>query len=317
MPRMAHVVVTRRLPGAALERLARSHDVEVWPGELPPSPAELAGLVANADGLLSLLTDRIDGDLLAHAPHLKAIANCAVGCDNVDLTAAAARGIAVGVTPDVLTDATADLAMALILAVARRLPEAAAAVRAGGWRTWEPQGWLGLELSGATLLIVGPGRIGTAVGRRAEAFGMRILTAGRDDDLHALLKQADVVSLHVPLSAQTEQLIDEAALRAMQHHAVLVNTARGAIVDQAALRRALHEGWIAGAGLDVTDPEPLPPEDPLLDAPNLLVLPHIGSATTAARERMAERAVDNLLAALYGRPMPHPAPTKTRADAAR
>src|SRR4051794_15008508 len=314
---MASVAVTRRLPGAALGKLEDRHAVTVWPGELPPTPKELRELVADAEGLLCLLTDRVDAQVIDSAPRLRAIANYAVGCDNVDLSAAAARGIPVGVTPDVLTNATADLTLALILAVARRLPEAAAAVRAGGWRTWEPRGWLGLELNHAVLLIVGPGRIGSAVGRRAEAFGMRILTAGRDDDLHALLGKADVVSVHVPLAAPTTDLIDEAALRAMQHHAILVNTARGAIVDQSALRRALHEGWIAGAGLDVTDPEPLPADDPLLDAPNLLVLPHIGSATTAARERMAERAVDNLLAALDGRPMPHPAPTKTRADAAR
>ena len=212
-----------------------------------------------------------------------------------------------------LTDATADLALALLLAVARRLPEAHAAVRAGGWRTWEPQGWLGLELAGATLLVVGAGRIGEAVAHRARAFGMHVVTAGRGDDLHALLAQADAVSLHVPLTEATAGLIDERALRAMRPHAVLVNTARGAVVDQAALRRALHEGWIAGAGLDVTDPEPLPPDDPLLGAPNLLVLPHIGSATHAARERMAEIAVDNLLAALAGRPMPHPASTRNRA----
>src|SRR4051794_9306445 len=239
MPRMAHVVVTRRLPGAALERLARSHDVEVWPGELPPSPAELAGLVANADGLLSLLTDRIDGDLLAHAPHLKAIANCAVGCDNVDLTAAAARGIQVGVTPDVLTDATADLAMALLLAVARRLPDAAAELRAGSDSQWGPSAWLGMELAEKTLLVIGPGRIGRAVGRRAEAFGMRVSYAGRGDDLHALLAEADAVSLHVPLTADTRHLIDDDALRAMRPEAILVNTARGAVVDQDALRRAL------------------------------------------------------------------------------
>ena len=308
------MVATRRLPGAALERLAERHAVEVWPGELPPAPKELRELTAAAEGLLCLLTARIDAQLSEGAPRLRAIANYAVGCDNVDLAAAAARGIPVGVTPDVLTDATADLAMALLLAVARRLPEAAAAVRAGGWRTWEPRGWLGLELAGATLLVVGPGRIGAAVAQRAVAFGMHVLTAGRQDDLHALLARADAVSVHVPLTSKTAGLIDEAALRAMQHHAVLVNTARGAVVDQAALRRALHEGWIAGAGLDVTDPEPLPADDPLLDAPNLLVLPHVGSATTAARERMADRCVDNLLAALDGQPMPYPAPTHGRAE---
>jgi glyoxylate reductase len=312
-PGVASVVITRRLPGSAVERLAEQHAVTVWPGDLPPTPDELRDMVIAADGLLCLLTDRIDERLLDAAPRLRAIANYAVGSDNVDLGAAAARGIPVGVTPDVLTDATADLTMALLLAVARRLPAAHAAVRAGGWRTWDPRGWLGLELSGATLLIVGGGRIGTAVAQRAAAFGMTVETAGRDDDLHAMLRRADAVSLHVPLTPQTTKLIDEQALKAMKPHAVLVNTARGPVVDQTALRRALHEGWIAGAGLDVTDPEPLTGDDPLLGAPNVLVLPHIASATHRARERMADLAVDNLLAALDGRPMPHPAPTRTRA----
>ena len=310
---MATVVVTRRLPGPALDRLIAEHQVSVWPGDLPPTPDELRTLVMGAEGLLCLLTDRIDAALLDGAPRLRAIANYAVGVDNVDLTAAAARGIPVGSTPDVLTDATADLALALLLAAARRLPEAQAAVRAGAWRTWEPQAWLGLELAGATLLLVGGGRIGRAVARRAEAFGMRIAAAGREDDLDALLADADAVSLHVPLTPQTRHLIGEAQLRAMRPHAVLVNTARGPIVDQGALARALHEGWIAAAALDVTDPEPLPPDDPLLGAPNLLVVPHIGSATHAARERMTELAVENLLAALSGRPMPNPAPTGGRA----
>lgn len=310
---MATVVVTRRLPGTALDRLAAEHDVTVWPGDGPPSPAELRRLVMGAEGLLCLLTDTIDAEVLDGAPRLRAIANYAVGVDNVDLPAAAARAIPVGVTPDVLTDATADLAMALLLAAARRLPEAQAAVRAGAWRTWEPMGWLGLELSGATLLLVGGGRIGRAVAHRAEAFGMRVTVAGRDDDLDALLHEADAVSLHVPLTPQTRGLIGEPQLRAMRPHAVLVNTARGPIVDQTALARALKEGRIAAAALDVTDPEPLPADDPLLSAPNLIVVPHIGSATHAARERMAELAVDNLLAALAGRPMPHPAPTRDRA----
>jgi glyoxylate reductase len=223
---MASVVVTRRLPGSALERLAERHAVAVWPGALPPTPRELRELTVAAEGLLCLLTDRIDATLIESAPRLRAIANYAVGCDNIDLAAAAARAIPVGVTPDVLTDATADLTIALVLAVARRLPEAAAAVRAGGWRTWEPRGWLGLELAGATLLIVGPGRIGEAVAQRAAAFGMNILRAGRADDLHALLAQADVVSLHVPLTPQTTDLIDEQALSAMRPTAILVNTAR-------------------------------------------------------------------------------------------
>jgi glyoxylate reductase len=310
---MASVAVTRRLPGTALERLAAAHDMTLWPGDLPPSPAELATLTTGAEGLLCLLTDDVDAQLLERAPRLRAIANYAVGSDNIELDADAARGIPVGVTPDVLTDATADLAMALLLAVARNLPAAHSAVRSGGWRSWDPRGWLGLELHGARLLIVGGGRIGSAVAHRAGAFGMQVTVAGRDDDLAALLPDADAVSLHVPLTPQTTHLIDEAALRALPSHAVLVNTARGGVVDQVALRRALQEGWIAGAGLDVTDPEPLPPDDPLLGAPNLLVLPHIGSATRAARERMADLAVDNLLAALAGKPMPHPAPTRARA----
>jgi glyoxylate reductase len=306
---MASIVITRRLPGTALDRLAGQHTVSVWPDAVPPTPEQLRKLAAGADGLLSMLTDRIDAALIDGAPQLRAIANYAVGSDNIDLAAATARGIAVGVTPDVLTDATADLAMALLLAVARRLPEAEAAVRAGEWHTWEPSGFLGLELRGATLLVIGAGRIGRAVGERAAAFGMDVVLAGRDADIATLLPQADTVSLHAPLTPDTHHLIDERALRSMRPHAILVNTARGPIVDQAALGRALHEGWIAGAGLDVTDPEPIAPDDPLLGAPNLLVLPHVGSATHAARERMADRAVDNLLAALDGRPMPYPAPT--------
>jgi glyoxylate reductase len=304
---MAQVFVTRELPGDALDRLRAAHDVDLWTSGLPPHPTELRDRVAGADGLLCLLTDRVDAQLLEAAPRLRAIANYAVGSDNIDLDAAAARGIPVGVTPGVLTAATADLAMGLLLSAARRLPDAATAVREGRWRPWDPTAWLGLELDGATLAIVGAGRIGEAVARRAEAFGMDILRVGRDDDLHAALARADAVSIHVPLTPATRHLIDEAALRAMRPTAVLVNTARGAIVDQQALRRALEEGWIAAAALDVTDPEPLAPDDPLLEAPNLLVVPHIGSATHTARERMAAMAVDNLLAGLAGRPMPHPA----------
>ncbi len=307
---MAKVLVTRRLPGSAVERLADHHEVEVWPGEGPPNRDELLELVADAEGLLSLLTDRIDQELLDAAPKLRAIANYAVGFDNVDLEAVAKRGIPVGVTPDVLTDSTSDLAMALILAVARRLPDAAAAVRSGDTHSWGPSSWLGVELHGSTLLVVGPGRIGQAVARRAEAFGMRVIFFGEDNaDLHHLLGQADVVTLHVPLTDETRGLIDDAAFRAMRPGAIIVNTARGPIIDQEALRVALHEGRIGGAGLDVTDPEPLDPQDPLLvDTPNLLVLPHIGSATHAARGRMAERAVENLMAALAGEPMPYPVP---------
>jgi glyoxylate reductase len=305
---MAQVFVTRRLPGPATDRLAAAgHEVVVHAGDLPPTPRELTAAVADAEGLLCLLTDRIDAAVIDAAPRLRAIANYAVGSDNIDLTAATARGIPVGVTPGVLTDATADLTTALILSAARRLPEAQRAVAEGAWTTWEPRGWLGLELRGARLAVVGFGRIGRAVAERAAAFGMEIDPVRRDDDLHAALARADVVTLHCPLTPQTRHLIDAAALAVMQPSAVLVNTARGGIVDQVALAAALRAGGIAAAALDVTDPEPPAPGDPLLGAPNLIVLPHIGSATVAARERMADMAVDNLLAALAGEPMPHPA----------
>ena len=212
-----------------------------------------------------------------------------------------------GVTPDVLTNATADLTMALLLAAGRRLVEARDAVLAGRWRTWDPSAFLGLELDGAVLAVIGPGRIGRAVAHRAQAFGMRVEMVGRRDDLHRALGRADGVTLHAPLTNETRHLIDAAALAAMRPEAVLVNTARGPLVDQAALAAALHDGVIGAAALDVTDPEPPAPGDQLLRAPRLLVVPHIGSATRRARERMADLAVDNLLAALEGRPMPHPA----------
>ena len=206
-----------------------------------------------------------------------------------------------------LTDATADLAFALLLAAARKLPQAAAAVRAGEWDTWEPAAHLGYDVHGATLGIVGRGRIGEAVARRAAGFEMEVLVNSHrgGTPLEELLERSDFVSLHCPLTPETRHLIDAAALRPMRPTAILVNTARGPIVDQAALATALREGTIAGAALDVTDPEPLPADDPLLGAPNLIVVPHVGSATHSAREKMADLAVDNLLAALDGRPMPH------------
>jgi len=304
---VARVLVTRQLPGDALDRLRAVHHVDVWPGTLPPHPTELRQQAAHADGLLTLLTDRVDAALLDAAPHVRVIANYAVGTDNIDLDLTRERGIAVGVTPDVLTDATADLAFALLLAAARRLVEGQQAVRQGRWRTWEPAGWLGAEVHGATLVVVGPGRIGEAVARRARGFDMTIINVGRDDDLHAALARADFVSLHAPLTPATRHLIDAAALAALPPHAILVNTGRGGLVDQDALGHALQQGALAAAALDVTDPEPLPADHPLLQAPNLLVVPHIGSATHAARARMTELAVANLLAGLAGEPLPHPA----------
>jgi glyoxylate reductase len=304
---MARCFVTRELPGAALDRLRSEHQVDVWPERLPPGRDELARRAAGVEALLTMLTDRIDADLIAGCPSLRVISNYAVGYDNIDLRAAAERGIAVGNTPDVLTDATADLAFALLMAAARRLPAAAQSVREGDWLTWEPSGFLGQDVRGATLGIIGMGRIGRAVAQRAGGFEMTVLHTGRSGGvaLTELLERSDFVSLHCPLTVETRHLIDAAALSRMKSSAILINTARGPIVDQAALATALRDGAIAGAALDVTEPEPLGADDPLLGSPNLIVVPHIGSATRSTRERMAEMAVENLLAALAGESMPH------------
>jgi lactate dehydrogenase-like 2-hydroxyacid dehydrogenase len=306
---MARVFVTRRLPGTALERLGADHEVEVWPDRTPPGREELLARIEGLEGLLSLLTDPVDAELIAAAPVLRAISNYAVGTDNVDLEAASARGIPVGNTPDVLTESTADLAVALMLGASRRLVEGDAYVRRGEWRTWEPELLLGHDLHGATVGIVGLGRIGRAVGRRLEGFGCELLFTdeGSGVPLEELLERSDFVTIHCPLTPDTRGLIGEEALGRMKETAYLVNAARGPIVDTDALADALKAGEIAGAALDVTDPEPLPVDHPLLDAPGLVVLPHIASATHATRERMADMAVDNLLAGLAGEPMPHQA----------
>lgn len=278
----------------------------MWPDRRPPPPAELRAAAREADGLLCLLSDSVDADLMDACPRLVAISVYAVGTDNVDLAAATERGIQVGHTPDVLTETTADLAFALMLAVARRVVEGDGLVRRGEWPPWEPSAFLGEDVNGATLGIVGMGRIGSALARRAEGFAMEVLHSARSGGLPLaeLLERSDFVSLHVPLTPETRALIGEDELRRMKGTAVLVNTARGEIVDTAALVRALGEGWIAGAGLDVTDPEPLSADHPLLDLPNVVVTPHVGSATRRTREGMADLAVDNLLAALRGERMP-------------
>jgi glyoxylate reductase len=308
---VARCFVTRRLPGPALDRLQASHETHIWDGRLPPTRDELIENAKPADGLLTLLTDTVDANLLDQLPKLKALSNYAVGYDNVDLEAATERGIPVGNTPDVLTDATADLTFALLLAAARRLPEALEAARHGDWVTWEPALYLGHEVYGKTLGIIGFGRIGKAVAERASGFKMRVLHAsareGLSDPVIEMLREADFVSLHCALAPETHHLINVEALREMRPTAILINTARGPIVDQQALRHALTKGEIAAAALDVTDPEPLPAGDPLLNMPNAIITPHIGSATKTARERMADMAVDNLLAGLEGRPMPHQA----------
>jgi lactate dehydrogenase-like 2-hydroxyacid dehydrogenase len=303
---VARCFVTRELPGRALDRLRAEHEVDVWEERVPPSREELRSRLDSAAGLLCLLTDPVDRELIEACPRLRAISNYAVGTDNVDLEAARERGIEVGVTPDVLTEATADMTFALMLAAARRVVEADAEVRAGEWLTWEPARLLGRDVQEATLGIIGFGRIGRAVARRAAGFDMEVLhTSGSGGaELPELLEASDFVSIHCPLTPDTRGMIGERELRAMKPTSVLVNTARGPIVDADALVRALRGGWIGAAALDVTDPEPLSADHPLLGAPNLTVAPHIASATHAARERMADLAVDNLLAGLAGRPLP-------------
>ncbi|MDX1612893.1 MAG: D-glycerate dehydrogenase [Candidatus Promineifilaceae bacterium] len=314
------VIVSHQLPEAWLTSLEGACRFFVG----PPTTAgegladELMAHLPKTAGLLTLLTVPVEESLLAQAPALQVVSNMAVGVDNIDLAACTARGIPVGHTPGVLTESTADLALALLLAVARRLPEASRDARAGKWTTWLPAGWLGADLHGATLGIVGLGKIGTAVAVRARAFGLRLLYTNRSArpelerqlgatrlPLDELLRQSDFVSLHVPLSAETRGLIDAASLRLMKPTAVLINTARGPVIDSAALERALREGWIAAAGLDVTDPEPLPADHPLYQLENCLILPHIGSATRNTRGQMAELACTNLLDGLAGRPLTH------------
>jgi lactate dehydrogenase-like 2-hydroxyacid dehydrogenase len=313
------VFVTRQIPAAGLELVRAACETDVWPGDMPPPYDVLCERVRGVDGLLCLLTDRVDASLMDTAgPQLKVISQMAVGYDNIDVVAAQARGIVVGNTPGVLTEATADLAFALLLAAARRLFEGSAYIREGRWRTWEPMALLGADCSGATLGIVGLGRIGQAVARRAAGFDLRVIACSPGvspveaaavgaelTDLDTLLRQSDFVSLHVPLNDSTRHLINRQRLALMKPTAILVNTARGPIVDQPALVEALRDGVIGAAALDVTDPEPLSPDDPLLALPNALVVPHIGSASRRTRDRMAQMAAANLLAGLRGDPLPN------------
>jgi glyoxylate reductase len=307
------VFVTRELPGDGLERLRAEADVTVWEEELPPPRERLLEESGRADGLITLLTDRIDVALMDAAPRLRVVSNVAVGYDNVDVGAATERGILVGFTPGVLTETTADLAFALLMAAGRRIVEGDRATREGRWRTWHPSFLLGQDVYGATVGIVGLGAIGAAVARRACAFGMRVLyhDSIRRPEAEAelgvgfvsfeeLLREADFVTVHVPLSEETHHLFGRREFALMKESAVFVNTARGPVVDEAALHDALERKEIAAAGIDVTEVEPLPADSPLLRLPNLIITPHIGSASVATRRRMADTAVDNALAALRG-----------------
>ena len=318
---LPRVVATRRLPGTALDRLAAASDLWVWPERGPiPRPALIEQL-ASADGLLCTGVDPVDAALMDAAPSLRVISSYSVGLDNIDLAECARRGLPVGHTPDVLTESTADIAFGLLLAGARRFKEGIALVRDGGWDFWYPDMLLGEDVHSSTIGIVGLGRIGTAVARRAAGFGMRILYHSRTrrpdvearlgavfrPTLPALLAEADHVVLTLPLTSETYHLIGPAALAAMKPTATLVNAARGPVVDPDALADALRTGAIAAAALDVTEPEPLPADHPLVGLPNCTIIPHLGSASRATRIAMADLAVANLLAGLAGEPMPAPA----------
>jgi glyoxylate reductase len=312
------VFVTRQLP-APLDALQTIAAVEVWPEREPPTYEILQAKTGQVDGLITLLTDPIDRTLIQSSPNLKVISQMAVGYDNIDVTAATEHGIPVGHTPGILTNATADLTWALLMAAARRVVEGDRFVRQGQWRTWEPSLLLGPDVAGATLGIVGLGRIGQAVARRAKGFEMPLLYSGRqpvdaaiESSLNAtyvsfdrLLQESDFISIHTPLTSETHHLFGAAQFAQMKSSAILINTARGSIIDQTALYQALSTGQIAGAALDVTDPEPIPMESPLLSLENLIIIPHIGSASIQTRRKMAEIAIANLIAGLKGEPLPH------------
>ncbi|MCC6381163.1 MAG: D-glycerate dehydrogenase [Dehalococcoidia bacterium] len=317
---MTTVFVTRAIPGQALSQLAAAgHAIDLWPGELPPPPDALAAHLRAADAALTMVSDRIPPELLPACPKLRVVANMAVGYDNVDPAAAAAAGVWVTNTPGVLADTTADFAFALLLATARQVVASERDTRAGGWKAWSPTAFLGADVYGSTLGVVGMGQIGAAFARRAQGFAMRILytsrtpkpaveaeTGARWVSLPELLAASDFVSIHTPLTASTRGLISTAELALMRPSAILVNTSRGAVVDQEALVAALRAGTIAGAALDVTEPEPLPLGHPLFMLPNVVVTPHIASAGRATRARMAEIAAANILAVLARKDPPNP-----------
>ena len=308
------VFVTRHLPGDALDLLAEQTDVTVWPHELPPPRDELEREAGRSDGVLTLLTDRIDDDILKKSRRLLVVSNLATGFDNIDLEAASRHNVLVTRTLGVLSATTAEFTIALIFAAARRIVEGDRVVRSGEWKTWGPEVLLGRDLSGATLGIIGMGGIGREVTHRALALGMRVVYFSRRSKpalerryrmeflgLDELCRESDFISLHAPLTTETRHVVNSRTLAIMKPTSILVNTARGALVDQGALYQAISEGRIGGAALDVSDPEPIAPNDPLFSLPNVIVTPHIASASVATRSRMARLAVQNLLEALAGR----------------
>lgn len=312
------VFVTRQIPEKGFELVKDFCDVDLWTGDMPPSRDELLQRARGMDGVLSLLTDSIDGEAMdAIGPQLKVISNFAVGFDNIDIAAATARKIPVGNTPDVLTDATADFSFALMMSAGRHILEGDRYVREGKWKTWNPMLFLGMEMKGATLGLVGFGRIGKAMARRAVGFDMRVIyydlleTKPSSDiratrvDLETLLEESDFISLHTPLTPDTHHLINAEAFSKMKPSAVFVNTSRGPVVDLEALYHALNEKRLYAAGLDVTEPEPLPLDHPLFTLDNILIMPHIASSSKVARDKMSWIAAKNLIAGLKGEHLPN------------
>jgi glyoxylate reductase len=311
------VFVTRIIRDQGLDLVKDFCEAEIWPDELPPSRAALLEKVRGVDGLLCLLTDKIDGEIMDAGPQLKVISNHAVGFDNIVVADATARKIPVGNTPGILTDATADFAFALLMTAARRIAEGERYIRAGKWKTWGPSTLRGADFVGATLGLVGFGRIGRAMAKRAAGFDLRVLyydpgappapelNASPVDSLETLLRESDFVSLHIPLTDETRRMVNAGFLAKMKPSAVLVNTSRGGVLEQQALYHALKEKQIFAAALDVTDPEPLPLESPLLTLENCLIAPHIASASEKTRDLMALLAANNLIAGLKGEPLPY------------
>jgi glyoxylate reductase len=308
------VFISRKIPEKGVTLVRDFCDVDLWQSELPPSRNELLDRVKAVDGLLSALTERVDAELMDMAPKLKVISNYAVGVDNIDVAAATNHKIPVGNTPGVLTDATADMAFALLMAAARRIIEGERFVKDGKWKTWDPQLLLGADIAGSTLGIVGFGRIGQAVAKRATGFDLHVIYhdpsakpgfGATPVDIETLLHESDFISLHVPLNSKTRHMINRETLRMMKPNAVLVNTSRGPVIDTEALFDALKENRIFAAALDVTDPEPLPSGHPLLGLANCIVVPHLGSASKWTRDQMAILAAENLIAGLKGERLPN------------
>jgi glyoxylate reductase len=311
--RLPLVLMTHTLPQEWISSLKQHCDLHFGPVDATELDQTLIDMLPQADGLFTLLTIPITEKVLHQAPNLRVVSNMAVGIDNIDVKACTLRKIPVGNTPGVLTESTADLTMSIMLAIARNIPQASLDAREGRWNTWSPAGWLGKELNDSTLGIVGMGKIGKAVARRALCFGMKIIFTDPDINhienatqvsLEELLKKSDIVSLHAPLTPETRGLINKSTLSMMKPSAILINAARGSMVDSVALVESLQQQKISAAALDVTDPEPLPPDHPLYGLPNCLIVPHIGSATQQTRRKMAELACENLLAGLRGESLP-------------